>query len=299
MTVNSIGTALANQNLRTSIESRLAKMDDIEKQVQSQRKHEKIYQFSPQQANEVINISQSIFDQQSNLEVLEKGLRKANEMSNELKDLRIYLQQQLKSWQEQDRASNNPSKNFSGQQKEKFASDLLSGLENFLNKKSMYDGTFLFAGESVNTKPISTTSSSTDADNYYNGSTQNTVFNYNSKQIELEFNAGDTSIKDLVTLFADIKRNGDSADGSVIADFEKCIYDLTDAKKRIDLTSRDLLQLRDIEKSNLDESQKSYSDLTFKAQFEAITELEQVSQQLTGIYTSIRYYSSKLLDFLR
>ena len=59
----------------------------------------------------------------------------------------------------------------------------------------MYDGTFLFAGESVNTKPISTTSSSTDADNYYNGSTQNTVFNYNSKQIELEFNAGDTSIK--------------------------------------------------------------------------------------------------------
>ncbi len=91
MTVNSIGTALANQNLRTSIESRLAKMDDIEKQVQSQRKHEKIYQFSPQQANEVINISQSIFDQQSNLEVLEKGLRKANEMSNELKDLRIYL----------------------------------------------------------------------------------------------------------------------------------------------------------------------------------------------------------------
>ncbi|RST68508.1 hypothetical protein [Candidatus Aquarickettsia rohweri] len=295
MTVNSIGTALANQNLRTSIESRLAKMDDIEKQVQSQRKHEKIYQFSPQQANEVINISQSIFDQQSNLEVLEKGLRKANEMSNELKDLRIYLQQQLKSWQEQ----SNPTNHFSEQEKERFASNLLSGLENFLNKKSMYDGTFLFAGESVNTKPISTTSSSTDADNYYNGSTQNTVFNYNSKQIELEFNAGDISIKDLVTLFADIKRNGDSADGSVIADFEKCIYDLTDAKKRIDLTSRDLLQLRDIEKSNLDESQKSYSDLTFKAQFEAITELEQVSQQLTGIYTSIRYYSSKLLDFLR
>jgi hypothetical protein len=295
MTVNSIGTALANQNLRTSIESRLAKMDDIEKQVQSQRKHEKIYQFSPQQASEVINISQSIFDQQSNLEVLEKGLRKANEMSNELNGLRIYLQQQLKSWQEQ----SNPTNHFSEQEKERFASNLLSGLENFLNKKSMYDGTFLFAGESVNTKLISTTSSSTDADNYYNGSTQNTVFNYNSKQIELEFNAGDKSIKDLVTLFADIKRSGDSADGSVIADFEKCIFDLTDAKKRIDLTSRDLLQLRDIEKSNLNESQKSYSDLTFKAQFEAITELEQVSQQLTGIYTSIRYYSSKLLDFLR
>ena len=295
MTVNSIGTALANQNLRTSIESRLAKMGDIEKQVQSQRKHEKIYQFSPQQASEVINISQSIFDQQSNLEVLEKGLRKANEMSNELNGLRIYLQQQLKSWQEQ----SNPTNHFSEQEKERFASNLLSGLENFLNKKSMYDGTFLFAGESVNTKPISTTTSSTDADNYYNGSAQNTVFNYNSKQIELKFNAGDKSIKDLVDLFVDVKRNGDEFDSRVIGDFEKCIFDLTDAKKRIDLTSRDLLQLRDIEKSNLNESQKNYSNLTFKAQFEAITELEQVSQQLTGIYTSIRYYSSKLLDFLR
>ena len=299
MTVNSIGTALANQHLQDSIGSKLSRMDDIEKQVQTHKKHEKIYEYSPQQANEVMNIGLAIFEQQSNFDVLEKGLRRTNEMSDELDGLRKYLQKQLKSWQEQENPSNNPSNNFSDTQKEKFASDLLSGLENFLNKRSMYDGRFLFAGESVDTKPISTKNSSTDENNYYKGSLQNVVFNYNSKQIELEFNAGDKSIKDLVALFSNIKNNGANADGEVFQNFEKCVNDLVDAKKRIDSTSSDLLQFKEIEKSNLEKSQASYKNLTFIEESQALIHLEQVSQQLTALYTSLKYQSSKLLDFLR
>ena len=295
MTVNSIGTALANQHLQESIGSKLSRMDDIEKQVQTHKKHEKIYEYSPQQANEVMNIGLAIFEQQSNFDVLEKGLRRTNEMSGELDGLRKYLEKQLKSWQEQE----NPSNNFSDTQKEKFASDLLSGLENFLNKRSMYDGRFLFAGESVDTKPISTKNSSTDENNYYKGSLQNVVFNYNSKQIELEFNAGDKSIKDLVALFSNIKNNGANADGEVFQNFEKCVNDLVDAKKRIDSTSSDLLQFKEIEKSNLEKSQASYKNLTFIEESQALIHLEQVSQQLTALYTSLKYQSSKLLDFLR
>ena len=212
MTVNFIGTALINQHIQDSVGSKLTKMGEITKQVDTQRKYEKLYKFSPPEANEVVNISLSIFNQQSNLEVLQKGLRRTNEMSNELDGLRKYLKKQLKSWQEQA----NPTNNFTDQQKKEFASNLLSELENFLNKTSIYDGTFLFSGESVDTRPISTSNRNVNQDNYYNGSTQNVVFNYNSKQTKLDFNAGDKSVKSLVELFSRVKNLGGNAGGDVL-----------------------------------------------------------------------------------
>ena len=210
-------------------------------------------------------------------------------------DMEKYLKSELANWQKS--ASGAMSDDFTQERQVDFAERLLKGMEGFLNKKSIYDGTYLFSGENMDTKPVSL-SGNVDADKYYLGSKYDMSFTYGDNQIKLDFNAGDSSIKNLVELFISVKNDSAGDKDDVFVKFEKCIEKIIDAKERVDFISRDLKQFSDMQKVNLQQSADSYDNITKIGEYTASMELSQISKRLSEIYSSMGVLNKSLVDYL-
>jgi len=296
MSVNFISTASLNQSTERNINKVVNERDNIGRQVQTGKKFENIYDASASEASDVINIQESIDVQKKDAEILQKGFRRINEMSDKLGSMTKYLQGMLKDWQVSTNAIT--SNDFTSDKQEEFAKVLLSGMGNFLNKKSIYDGTYLFAGENMDTKPVEL-SGNVDADKYYLGSKYNMSFSYGDAQIKLDFNAGDSSIREIVKLFADVKTNGAGNVQEVFVQFKVGIDKLIEAKQRVDSVSKDLKQFEEMQRTSIENSTKSYSDIVNVHEVTGYTELMQVSKRLSEIYSSIGALSKSLVDYIR
>jgi flagellin-like hook-associated protein FlgL len=296
MSVNFISTASLNQSTERNINKVVNERDNIGRQVQTGKKFENIYDASASEASDIVNIQESIDVQKKDAEILQKGFRRVDEMSDELRSMTKYLQGMLKDWQISTNAIT--SNDFTPQKQEEFAKVLLSGMGNFLNKKSIYDGTYLFAGENMDTKPVEL-SGNVDADKYYLGSKRNMSFSYGDAQIKLDFNAGDSSIREIVKLFADVKTNGADNVQEVFVQFKVGIDKLIEAKQRVDSVSKDLKQFEGMQRTSIENSTKSYSDIVNVHEVTGYTELMQVSKRLSEIYSSIGALSKSLVDYIR
>ena len=175
MTVNFVSTAAINQRTERNINDVLTQRNEAGRQIQTEKKFENIYDASASEANDMVNIQESIDVQKKEVEILQKGFRRANEMSDSLADMEKYLKSELANWQKS--ASGAMSDDFTQEKQVDFAERLLKGMEGFLNKKSIYDGTYLFSGENMDTKPVSL-SGNVDADKYYLGSKYDMSFTY-------------------------------------------------------------------------------------------------------------------------
>jgi hypothetical protein len=296
MSVNFISTASLNQSTERNISKVVNERDNIGRQVQTGKKFENIYDASASEASDIVNIQESIDVQKKDAEILQKGFRRVNEMSDELGSMTKYLKDKLHEWQVSLNAIT--SNDFTSDKQKRFAEDLLSGMGNFLNKKSMYDGTYLFAGENMDTKPVEL-SGNVDPDKYYLGSKSNMSFSYGDEQIKLDFNAGDNSVKEIVKLFANVEKNGASDVNEVFVEFEKGIYQLIGAKQRVDSVSKNLKQFEEMQRTSIKNSTKSYNDITKVHEFTGYTNLLQVSKRLSEIYSSIGALSKGLVDYIR
>ena len=296
MSVNFISTASLNQSTERNINKVVNERDNIGRQVQTGKKFENIYDASASEASDVINIQESIDVQKKDAEILQKGFRRINEMSDELGSMTKYLQGMLKDWQVSTNAIT--SNDFTSDKQKRFAEGLLSGMGNFLNKKSVYDGTYLFAGEDIDTKPVEL-SGNVDADKYYLGSKHNMSFSYGDEQIKLDFNAGDSSSREIVKLFADVKTNGADDVQGVFVQFKVGIDKLIEAKQRVDSVSKDLKQFEEMQRTTIENSTKSYNDIANVHEVTGYTELLQISKRLSEIYSSIGALSKSLVDYIR
>ena len=296
MSVNFISTASLNQSTERNINKVVNERDNIGRHVQTGKKFENIYDASASEASDVINIQESIDVQKKDAEILQKGFRRINEMSDELGSMTKYLRGKLYEWQ----ASINGITNndFTPQKQEEFAKGLLSGMGNFLNKKSVYDGTYLFAGENMDTKPVEL-SGKVDPDKYYLGSKHNMSFSYSDEQIKLDFNAGDNSVKGIVKLFVGVVNANAGDMQKVFTDFEDGIDKLIEAKQRVDSISKNLKEFEEIQRTDILNSTKSYDDITKVHEFTGYTDLLQVSKRLSEIYSSIGALSKSLVDYIR
>jgi hypothetical protein len=295
MTVNFVSTAAINQRTERNINDVLTQRNEAGRQIQTEKKFENIYDASASEANDMVNIQESIDVQKKEVEILQKGFRRANEMSDSLADMEKYLKSELANWQKS--ASGAMSDDFTQERQVDFAERLLKGMEGFLNKKSIYDGTYLFSGENMDTKPVSL-SGNVDADKYYLGSKYDMSFTYGDNQIKLDFNAGDSSIKNLVELFISVKNDSAGDKDDVFVKFEKCIEKIIDAKERVDFISRDLKQFSDMQKVNLQQSADSYDNITKIGEYTASMELSQISKRLSEIYSSMGVLNKSLVDYL-
>ncbi|MBY0580469.1 MAG: hypothetical protein K2P53_02120 [Rickettsiales bacterium] len=296
MSVNFISTASLNQSTERNINKVVNERDNIGRQVQTGKKFENIYDASASEASDIVNIQESIDVQKKDAEILQKGFRRVDEMSDGLGSMTKYLQGMLKDWQVSTNAIT--GNDFTSDKQKRFAEGLLSGMGNFLNKKSVYDGTYLFAGENMDTKPVEL-SGNVDADKYYLGSKYNMSFSYGDEQIKLDFNAGDSSIREIVKLFADVKTNGTDDVRGVFVQFKVGIDKLIEAKQRVDSVSKDLKQFEEMQRTSIENSTKSYNDIANVHEVTGYTELMQVSRRLSEICSSIGALSKSLVDYIR
>ena len=295
MTVNFVSTAAINQRTERNINNVSTQMNEAGRQVQTGKKFENIYDASASEASDMVNIQESIDVQKKDADMLQKSFRRINEMSGELDNLRKYLNDKLYDWQKS--TSGAMSDDFTPEKQTDFAEKLLKGMEGFLNKRSIYDETYIFSGENMDIKPVSL-SGSVDASNYYLGSKHNMSFTYGDNQMELDFNAGDSSIKNIVKLFVDVKSKSAGDKDSIFTKFDGCVNDLVDAKGRVDLKSRELKQFSDMQKVNLEQSTESYNDIAKVHEYTGYMELSQISKRLSEIFSSIRALSKGLVDYL-
>ena len=295
MTVNFVSTAAINQRTERNINKVSTQMNEAGRQVQTGKKFENIYDASASEASDMVNIQESIDVQKKDTDMLQKSFRRINEMSGELDNLRKYLNDKLYDWQKS--ASGAMSDDFTPEKQTDFAEKLLKGMEGFLNKRSIYDETYLFSGENMDIKPVSL-SGSVDASNYYLGSKHNMSFTYGDNQMELDFNAGDSSIKNIVKLFVDVKSKNAGDKDSIFVKFGGYVNDLVGAKEKIDSKSRELKQFSDMQKVNLEQSTESYNDIAKVHEYTGYMELSQISKRLSEIFSSIRALSKGLVDYL-
>ncbi|MFK7761201.1 MAG: hypothetical protein AB8B46_03690 [Candidatus Midichloriaceae bacterium] len=295
MTVNFVSTAAINQRTERNINNVSTQMNEAGRQVQTGKKFENIYDASASEASDVVNIQESIDVQKKDIDMLQKSFRRINEMSGELDNLRKYLNDKLYDWQKY--ASGAMSDDFTPEKQTDFAEKLLKGMEGFLNKRSIYDETYLFSGENMDIKPVSL-SGSVDVGNYYLGSKHNMSFTYGDNQMELDFNAGDSSIKNIVKLFVDVKSKNAGDKDSIFVKFGGYVNDLVGAKEKIDSKSRELKQFSDMQKVNLEQSTESYNDIAKVHEYTGYMELSQISKRLSEIFSSIRALSKGLVDYL-
>ncbi len=295
MTVNFVSTAAINQRTERNINDVLTQRNEAGRQIQTEKKFENIYDASASEANDMVNIQESIDVQKKEVEILQKGFRRANEMSDSLADMGKYLKSELADWQKS--ASGAMSDDFTQERQVDFAERLLKGMEGFLNKKSIYDGTYLFSGENMDTKPVSL-SGNVDADKYYLGSKHNISFAYGDNQIKLDFNAGDSSVRKIVELFVGVKNNSAGNKDDVFVKFDECVENLVGAKERVDSKSKELKQFSDIQTVNLEQSAKSYNDIAKIDEHVGYMKLSQISKRLSEIYSSIGALSKGLVDYL-
>ena len=295
MTVNFVSTAAINQRTERNINDVLTQRNEAGRQIQTEKKFENIYDASASEANDMVNIQESIDVQKKEVEILQKGFRRANEMSDSLADMGKYLKSELADWQKS--ANGAMSDDFTQEKQVDFAERLLKGMEGFLNKKSIYDGTYLFSGENMDTKPVSL-SGNVDADKYYLGSKHNISFAYGDNQIKLDFNAGDSSVRKIVELFVGVKNNSAGNKDDVFVKFDECVENLVGAKERVDSKSKELKQFSDIQTVNLEQSAKSYNDIAKIDEHVGYMKLSQISKRLSEIYSSIGALSKGLVDYL-
>ena len=295
MTVNFVSTAAINQRTERNINDVLTQRNEAGRQIQTEKKFENIYDASASEANDMVNIQESIDVQKKEVEILQKGFRRANEMSDSLADMEKYLKSELANWQKS--ASGAMSDDFTQEKQVDFAERLLKGMEGFLNKKSIYDGTYLFSGEDMDTKPVSL-SGNVDADKYYLGSKHNISFAYGDNQIKLDFNAGDSSVRKIVELFVGVKNNSVGNKGDVFVKFDECVENLVGAKERVDSKSKELKQFSDIQTVNLQQSTDSYDNITKIGEYTGYMELSQISKRLSEIYSSMGVLNKSLVDYL-
>jgi flagellin-like hook-associated protein FlgL len=295
MTVNFISTAALNQRTEKNINEVLTQRNEAGRQIQTGKKFENIYDASASEASDMVNIQESIDVQKKEAEILQRGFRRIDEMSDSLDDMGKYLKSKLADWQKY--ASGAMSDDFTQDKQKDFAEKLLKGMEIFLNKRSIYDKTYLFSGDNMDTKPVNL-SGSVDPDKYYLGSKYDMSFTYGDNQIKLDFNAGDSSIKSIVELFVDVKNNSAGDKDDVFVKFEKCVEEIVGAKERIDFKSKDLKQFSDMQKVNIENGIKSYDDIAKVHEYTGYTELLQFSKRLSEIYSSIGALSKSLVDYL-
>jgi hypothetical protein len=295
MTVNFIGTAALNQRTERNINDVSTQMNEAGRQVHTGKKFENIYDASASEASDMVNIQESIDVQKKDADILQKSSRRIDEMSDSLAGMGKYLRGKLSDWQKS--ANGAMSDDFTPKKQVDFAEKLLKEMEGFLNKKSIYDETYLFSGENMDTKPVNL-SGNVDSDNYYSGSKHDMSFTYGDNQMKLDFNAGDSSIKSIVELFVGVKNNSVGDKNNIFTKFEKCIESFVDAKERIDLKSRELRQFSDMQRVNIEKGTKSYSDIAGVEEYTGIIKLSQISQRLSEIFSSIRTLSKGLVDYL-
>ena len=185
MTVNFVSTATSNLRTQRDINDVLTQRDEAVRQIKTKKKFENIYDASASEASDMVNIQESIDVQKKEAEIIQRGSRRIDEMSGELDNLRKYLNNKLSAWQ---KFAKWKEGGFTQEKQKDFAEKLLKGMEVFLNKRSIYDGTYLFSGENMDTKPVNL-SGSVDSDNYYLGSKYDMSFTYGDNQIKLDFNA--------------------------------------------------------------------------------------------------------------
>ena len=295
MTVNFVSTATSNLRTQRNINDVLTQRDEAGRQIQTGKKFENIYDASASEASDMVSIQESIDVQKKDADMLQKSFRKIDEMSDSLDGMGRYLRGKLNDWQKS--ANGAMSDDFTQEKQKYFAEKLLKEMEGFLNKRSIYDETYLFSGENMDTKPVNL-SGNVDANKYYLGSNYDMSFTYGDNQMKLDFNAGDSSIKSIVELFVGVKNNSVGDKDNIFTKFVRCIEDFVDAKERVDSKSKELKQFSDMQKVNIEKGTKSYDDIAEVHEHTGYIELSRISKRLTEIYSSIAALSKSLVDYL-
>ncbi len=289
--------ALSNEYTKEAVGKMQTSMDEIQKQIDTAKQYEHFYDLSFSETKNLLHQAQVIEEDHQNVAILKEGLHKTNEMSAQLDQLLRVLQDGLVSWQKLDGTIKNENNKNLETTRKSFAKDMLSNFEVILNKRSEYDGTYLFSDEDVDTKPIDLSESS-DATNYYKGSKRNVLFTYNEQEIELNFNAGNESIKNLVTLLKGI-RDGTQNTDEVFDKLKEGTDKVIVSKKEVDAKSKSIKVYLDHEEISLATNVDMYDVKTRTDNVLTLTDLTRIASDLQAIYTSNKILlSTKLVDYL-
>ena len=123
-------------------------------------------------------------------------------------------------------------------------------------------------------------------------------FTYNEQEIELNFNAGNESIKNLVTLLKGI-RDGTQNTDEVFDKLKEGTDKVIVSKKEVDVKSKSIKAYLDHEEISLATNVDMYDVKTRTNNVLALTDLTRIASDLQAIYTSNKILlSTKLVDYL-
>lgn len=290
MTVYFNSSALNHEYTKSAIGKMQTTMDGIQKQINTAKKYEHFYDLPFSEAQNLLYQAHVIENDYQSVSILKEGFYKINEMSTQLDQLQNVLRNGLLSWQDQYNLENN----VKDKEIKRFGENMLKNFETILNKRSEYDGTYLFSGEDMGTKPVNFSE-----DNYYKGSKYNVSFTYGEGEIELDFNAGDKSISNIVTLLKNMKEGLQKNTGEVFDKLKSGLDQIIESKKGVDLKSRYIKERLEHEETFLSENIDKYNAKTKTDNILALTDLMDMANNLQAIYTSNKVLlSTRLVDFL-
>ena len=289
MTVYFNSNALNNEYNKQVVSKMQTSMDRIQTQINTGKRYEHFYDLSFTETKNLLYKASAIKEGHQEVSILREGLYKINEMSAQLGQLQHILRDGLLSWQKKYGHDNRVTE----EEMKKFANNILDNFETILNKRSDYDSTYLFSGEDVDIKPINI-----DEKNYYRGSKHNILFTYNEQEIELDFNAGDESISNMVSFLQKMK-SGTENSGEVFDKLKNGVDQIIKSKRKVDLQSHDIKQHLDHEETLLVQNLDKYNAKMETNNISALTDLTRISGDLHAIYVSNKILlSTRLVDFL-
>ena len=95
MTVNFVSTAALNQRTEKNINDGLTQRNEAGRQIQTGKKFENIYDASASEASDMVSIQESIDVQKKEADILQRGSRRIDEMSDSLDGMGKYLKSKL------------------------------------------------------------------------------------------------------------------------------------------------------------------------------------------------------------
>ncbi|MFQ3306939.1 MAG: hypothetical protein ACI8ZF_000174 [Candidatus Midichloriaceae bacterium] len=291
-----LSTALINQEIRENVSSGLKSQQETYTKITTSQKYQHNYEKNFYEQKSSLETGRVLSDSAQKTSMLKEAVHKTNDMHNILTEVIDFIGKETKNWMQLSSPINNNNENF----QKKAAKSILSGLQTAFNKKSSLDGTYLLAGEKIDTAPVDF-SGDFDKDSYYKGSKTNIQFNVGENTFDFDFNAGNAKIADFVVVMKEIVAGTYTGDNEDIqSSFEEFFGEMNECRRLIDIQNSNYRDMNSAEEKRYTNAADTYNEITNIDPNIALIEMHTKNSQLQALYIATKkMMESPILNILR
>ncbi len=308
--ISGVGDYYSNDQFMKKIGGFQGEMSDVQRQVSTDKKHQEFNEFSQADLELALSFGSDVVKHEGNIKTLNTTMLKSNEASDKLRNVQQYLDAKSREWT----TLTTSFTNATDDQLKNFARNTLNELENMLNATSNYDGSYMFAGQSSDIKPVDFSSLSTthpsptvNTSDWYKGSDQKIYFEHDGRKVEFGFLAKDLNgMNAFITSLLNIKNNTGTppnADKEAVGNqFTNIKEELGIKKQAFDEKTKEIKSFQEDEETKKEKSCNLYFEkvkLSDVERFEKVVMMQSLGQKLKALYQIQQICnSSSILNFM-